>query len=239
MREVTFTLEYESEVDPVMDILIESPDVAAYSIDSCASRDRFWRVERFTGPTDALERVERARLDDEQRERMTKSHCGASRHHELLESTPNSRVFYSYIHDLHRCDSVVGNSARYLDLGMVFQTSRSGSMHEWRLLVRSKENVDTFFDTVEDNLQEGVALHFDRLCEVESWDIDSLSMVSLPEDQRDVLRLAVERGYYETPRQVTIDELAAELDVPSSTLSYRLRRAEAQMAEGFVESYAR
>ncbi|ELZ08665.1 helix-turn-helix domain-containing protein, partial [Natrialba aegyptia] len=41
-------------------------------------------------------------------------------------------------------------------------------------------------------------------------------------------------GYYETPRQIDLSELADRLDVPRSTLSYRLRRAEATLASTFV-----
>jgi hypothetical protein len=234
MRELTFTLEYERGDNPVMDVLIDTQTVTAHSLGSCASRDRLWFVERFTGPPEELDRVEAIRFDETKREQMTKSTCGAARYHELLESTPGSRVFYTYLTDVHRCDSVVGNAARYLDLGMVLQTHRRGPFHTWRLLIRSGENVDTFFESVEDNLRDSVTLHLDRLCEARSWDIDTLSTVSVSDTQREVLQLAVERGYYETPRQTTIEELASELDIPSSTLSYRLRRAEAELAKGFI-----
>jgi predicted DNA binding protein len=50
-----------------------------------------------------------------------------------------------------------------------------------------------------------------------------------------VLEAAVDRGYFETPREVTLDELAADLDLPGSTVSYRLRRATAELAKSFVE----
>ena len=47
---------------------------------------------------------------------------------------------------------------------------------------------------------------------------------------------AVEHGYYETPREIDLSELAEKLDVPRSTLTYRVRRAEAQIAKQFVET---
>ncbi|MEA5387905.1 helix-turn-helix domain-containing protein [Haloarculaceae archaeon H-GB11] len=40
-----------------------------------------------------------------------------------------------------------------------------------------------------------------------------------------VLGLAVERGYFEDPREVTLAELAAELDITKATASLHLRRA--------------
>ena len=48
------------------------------------------------------------------------------------------------------------------------------------------------------------------------------------------IRAAVEHGYYETPRDVDVSELADHLDVPRSTLTYRLRRAEATIVKRHV-----
>jgi len=45
---------------------------------------------------------------------------------------------------------------------------------------------------------------------------------------------AVEHGYYESPREVDVGELADHLDVPRSTLTYRLRRAEERLAKAHV-----
>ncbi len=60
------------------------------------------------------------------------------------------------------------------------------------------------------------------------------SAESLPVEQRAALQAAVERGYYETPRRIDLSDLAEELSVPRSTLSYRLRRAKASLATAFV-----
>jgi predicted DNA binding protein len=56
----------------------------------------------------------------------------------------------------------------------------------------------------------------------------------LPAEQDAALRAAVEHGYYETPREVDVGELAAHLDVPRSTLTYRLRRAEEYLAKQYT-----
>lgn len=47
----------------------------------------------------------------------------------------------------------------------------------------------------------------------------------LTDRQRDALELAFERGYYETPSQVTLDALADEVGVTPQTLSRHLRVA--------------
>lgn len=46
----------------------------------------------------------------------------------------------------------------------------------------------------------------------------------LTEYQREILQLAVRRGYFTIPREVTLSELAAELDLSSQAASERLRR---------------
>jgi hypothetical protein len=56
----------------------------------------------------------------------------------------------------------------------------------------------------------------------------------LTERQRRFLEAAVEWGYYETPRDCTLTELAERLDVAKSTASETLRRAEAAVVREFV-----
>jgi predicted DNA binding protein len=46
----------------------------------------------------------------------------------------------------------------------------------------------------------------------------------LTDAQREGLTVAFDRGYFEVPREVTLDELAAELDVSPQAVSDRIRR---------------
>lgn len=48
----------------------------------------------------------------------------------------------------------------------------------------------------------------------------------LTDRQREVLRTAYDMGYYEVPREVTTDDVAADLNVDSSTVTEHLQRAE-------------
>lgn len=57
---------------------------------------------------------------------------------------------------------------------------------------------------------------------------------TLSSEQERALRAAVEHGYYETPREIEAYELAEKLGIPGSTLTYRLQRAEAQLAAAYV-----
>lgn len=53
--------------------------------------------------------------------------------------------------------------------------------------------------------------------------------------QREVLRTAYERGYFDVPRGVTPDELAAEFDLDKSTVLEHLRRAERNLLGDLLE----
>lgn len=57
----------------------------------------------------------------------------------------------------------------------------------------------------------------------------------LSPDQEAALQAAIEHGYYKTPREVDVSELAEHLDVPRSTLTYRLRRAEEHVMAAYVD----
>lgn len=57
----------------------------------------------------------------------------------------------------------------------------------------------------------------------------------LTDQQWDVLRTAIERGYYDTPRTCTQYELAETLGIARSTCSETLHRAEERVIKRFVE----
>lgn len=52
--------------------------------------------------------------------------------------------------------------------------------------------------------------------------------------QREVVSTAVDLGYYDVPREATLEDVAAELSVASSTVSDHLRKAEAAVMAGLA-----
>lgn len=52
--------------------------------------------------------------------------------------------------------------------------------------------------------------------------------------QREVLRLAIELGYYRDPRQATQSDIASHLDCTASTVGGHLRRIEKRLIEEFL-----
>lgn len=53
--------------------------------------------------------------------------------------------------------------------------------------------------------------------------------------QRELLELAAEEGYYDTPRETSITEMAENHDVAKSTLSETLHRAEERLVKQFFD----
>lgn len=235
MRELTFCLEFDYGVDPVTDVFIDHPAVRSNAIASPIGRDQFWQVKQFLGTGAALDRIERHRLENGDQDTTAQDGPeSAKHHHERLERSASTLAIYSFGERIHTSTSVVALAARHLDLGHILQTHRRKNQQEWRLLMRSEANVSTFYETVEEHLGSGICLNFGRLGEAEHWSFDSVAAVSLSGVERDTLWAANKHGYYETPREITVSDLAEELAVPQSTVSYRLRRAEEKLVKGYV-----
>lgn len=60
----------------------------------------------------------------------------------------------------------------------------------------------------------------------------------LTERQWEAITEAVERGFYETPRGCTLDELAESLDIYKSSANRLLHRAESRIIKEFVAEAA-
>lgn len=58
----------------------------------------------------------------------------------------------------------------------------------------------------------------------------------LPNRQRDVLEVAFERGYYDVPRDTSVQEIAAEFDLDDSTVAEHLQRAERNLLGTLFDS---
>ncbi|MFB6146444.1 MAG: helix-turn-helix domain-containing protein [Halobacteriaceae archaeon] len=60
----------------------------------------------------------------------------------------------------------------------------------------------------------------------------------LTDRQRRLVEAAVERGYYDTPRECSLTDLAEDLDIAKSTCSETLHRAEGKIIREFVAEAA-
>lgn len=59
----------------------------------------------------------------------------------------------------------------------------------------------------------------------------------LTDKQRQTLELALEEGYYERPREVSLSELADRLDISKSAVSQRIRTAEIKLVKNAFQRY--
>ena len=237
MREFVFTVEYEKGANEVMDLFIENPDLHAKTMAVHATADSMWRLDRITGPTEALEEFD-AVVDNVTLCNEVIGMCGApvvEWNYEILSSTADSRIVYSCRKEGDGVQSIPYVAAKHIGDGLLMQAERRGKQYQWRLLIDDDDTVGAIYEEVSEGLSDGLSLSVQRLSEPKCWFDDDLDSDELPPEQQAALEAAVEHGYYQTPRENTVQEISEKLDIPNSTLQYRLTRAEAWLARQFVD----
>lgn len=235
MREFVITLEYDSGVDPVADVFIDHPGSLSKSVACSVARDAMWRLDRISGPTSAIDRLEYLLLDTERcNECPDRPACHSHREYELLSRDATSCTIYTYRSGIDRCRTLPSLAAEYLGDGLFYETQRKANQYEWRILMRNDANVGRLYDALQAELSDGISVSLSHLTEPTHWTDEAISVTKLPYEQRKALKLAVEHGYYQTPRETSLSDLAEQVDVPQSTLQYRLQRAESWLAGHFV-----
>ena len=119
MRELVFELRYDAGAGAMADVFETFSELTSSSIASCVDRDCCWIVERFVGPTEALDRIKEIRCNNGPKEEMTKTECGATRHPTVLERSSGTLVTHLFVEKLHTCDSVYALAARRLKKGVM------------------------------------------------------------------------------------------------------------------------
>ncbi|WP_084186442.1 helix-turn-helix domain-containing protein [Haladaptatus litoreus] len=80
-----------------------------------------------------------------------------------------------------------------------------------------------------------INLHLDRVFSLTEKDSGGYTLGLTPE-QREALVMAYERGYFATPSEITLQEMADELNISSQAFSKRIRGAELKMLDQFLNS---
>lgn len=236
MREFAVTLDYDSGVDPVMDLFIEHPQLVSKAVDISVGAGGLTRVDRISGSPEAIDSVVEAYLDPGICNECAAPHgdCDADRSYEVIESEPGSRTVYTYHERISYCNSVPFHATMELPGGLLFDSQRRGRTHEWRILMRGDHAVGSLYEKLLEDLPDGVTLGFQRLTNPERWGKYTETVADLSPEQRRAIEAAVEMDYYATPREATLADLSAALEVPQSTLRYRLRRAEAWLTNTVI-----
>ncbi|NGM67560.1 transcriptional regulator [Natronolimnobius sp. AArcel1] len=240
MREFVFALEYEPGTNPVADVLADHPDASIRSLSCHVSADSLWRVDHASGSEEALESLEQAyKTADYFADCLVKDDCGAACEVQVLDRSGDTLVVYTYWERTDVCTSVPHVALEHLGEGLLFETYREGRRYRWRIVLGNEAPIHDFFDALGEEVGECTGMEMLRLTDVDpDHSDDDVGATELPREQQAALQAAVEHGYYETPRQVELSDLAEKLEIPRSTLSYRLRRAEAALATEFADEMA-
>lgn len=236
MRELVFALEYEPGCNKLADTLADHPGARIRSLSLHATSENLWRVDHATGDPDALNDIENAFLtSDYYADCLATEDCGATQTTEVLDRTDDTLVLYSYWERTPDCASVPHIARDHLGDSVLFETRHEGRHYTWRLIHSGKGDVAAFFDDLETAVGECAQMEMLRTADTTtSAGRSDGTQTGLSPTQEAALQAAVEHGYYESPREVDVSELAKHLDVPRSTLTYRLRRAEEHLAKQHV-----
>lgn len=237
MREFAFTVVYDRGADHLMDVFIDHPGLYARTVSCHATTETMWRVDEVTGPRDALAAYDR-QLDGIE-------HCSSLRgmggcpidwRYEVLASGPTSRRIYSRQSESGGCRSIPYLAAKHVGDGVLCRAEQCGNEYRWRLLAEDDAAMSAIYDELEGNLRDGLEVSFERIGRSVEWGSDEGSDSRLPYEQREALELAADYGYYDSPRRHSLQEIADEESIPTSTLQYRLTKAESWLATTFLSA---
>lgn len=237
MREFVFNLVYERATSPLEQLFTDPERVSSTGVGGSIDAEEFWRIERFDGPAAVLEEI----TDTGQSkllavEQITSGACDGSVHREELKRSESGRELYYHLRDLQGCESVGTLAVEYIGGDVLFEVDRTRQRETWTVMMETDDGVGLFYDAIQVSLREGIRFEFGRIGQASERRTALFARKNLPAEQREALVAAVRQGYYEKPRQVTLDELSEELGCPRSTLSYRLRSAESKLAKAFATS---
>lgn len=227
MREVVFVVAHNPGANPVADLLAAHPDTRIRSLACHVTETALWRVDRATGPAEALDELEDMAGARYFTDCLVRDGCDGDWETTVLDRSEGSLLLYSYWERAPDCDSVPHLAREHFGDGVVLDETWRGRRQQWRVLA-PEGSVSGFVGDVRSVADADV--EFKRVSDPEADPDDAL-----PPKQAEALKAAVEAGYYETPREIEAYELAEELGIPGSTLTYRLRRAEAWLAKDYLD----
>lgn len=106
--------------------------------------------------------------------------------------------------------------------------SATGTRETWQFTVRADDR-DSVSRLEAQCREAGIPIELTHLTDQLSGTADN--SFGLTDAQREALRLAYERGYFDSPRTTTLAEIADELDISRQALADRLRRGHRRLLE--------
>lgn len=147
---------------------------------------------------------------------------------ESVESDPRVEQFVAVeeredrtLYRLEWIDEPRGLLVAARESGAVIVRARLDRQWLFRFRFPDHEALSEFHERCEDG---DVRLEIERIDS--TTDVDGADRFGLSTAQREALVLALERGYFDTPSQVSLEELAEEFDISHQALSSRIRRGQ-------------
>lgn len=106
----------------------------------------------------------------------------------------------------------------------------TGEQAQWQLRILFPER-DSLSRTYEFATDQGFTVDIQKIHEL---DDDRYGRYGLTDAQHETLVQALDRGYYQIPREVDMEELSNELGISHQALSERLRRAHRALVEDAI-----
>ncbi|WP_331234276.1 helix-turn-helix domain-containing protein [Natronorarus salvus] len=104
--------------------------------------------------------------------------------------------------------------------GVVLSAVASEGIWNFRALFPEREALSRAYDYAEEH---GIHL---QITAIYSMEDEREGRFGLSEGQHEAIRLATERGFYDVPRGISLEELADEIGISHQSLSERLRRGQ-------------
>lgn len=223
-REVTLLVRHHGE--PESDVSAEYPGLTLRSISS------------MTGRAAHRKRIVEISGDAEKIPQFLDEFRGAEsvRAAEVLSPLGQSQVYVAIVYDANTWDSI---SDRLTDLGVHYRmgTTITGGWERWTLYLDESDDLSEIVDSI-----ERAGNQTDLVKSVELKDLEptrQLNVTSLVDEltprQREILRLAIDRGYYQPQRDVTIENIGDEVGISTTTTWEHLQRAEAKVMDEIAD----
>lgn len=134
---------------------------------------------------------------------------------EKSQKTLDSECVCQVFHE-HACVADITNA----DEDAITITTQLSGPTEIEALIEDLRRVTDSLEIVE------ITNHHDG----DLWDgFEEVDVSSITEKERIAAEIAIERGYYKRPRETSIDEMAAELDISQQAFSHRLSAVEEKL----------
>jgi predicted DNA binding protein len=235
-REFEFILQFESGADELMDVFRQYESLSLWSSAIFVSDDHMWRLDHAMGTDEALSAFDAVFLDETRcNECFDVANCDTERSYQVLDRQETNRTIYTLRRESKKCHSLPRFVLEHVEKGTVFETRRTGEEYRWRILFPGDYPIGDVYDMLESHLRDGVSLSVSHITSAGNWNATERIATDFSPDHWRVLKAAVDHGYYERPRDVSVSDLASILDEPRSTVQYRLRTAEDRIVSQFVE----